>query len=210
MATDSSAATEHLIAHLHDLERRGAARVAALRAAEAPAATRPGVLFRLAGHRLLTPLDRLLGVWPLPRTLTTVPGAARWVLGVANQRGELLPLFDLRGLLLADFEGIQRRGIALVVAGRSRAFGAVVDAVIGLRRTRFQAPEPAQLADAEPLSALIVGCCECAEGNVAIVDLTAIEGLRELTTGVRSYPAPALAPAPARAPAPAHPSATPG
>jgi twitching motility protein PilI len=183
MATDNGAAPEHLIARLQDLERRGSARVAALRAAEAPSARRHALLFRLASHRLLTPMDHLLGIWPLPRTLTTVPGTARWVLGIANHRGELLPLYDLRGLLLADYEGIQRRGIALVVAGERRIFGLVVDAVIGLRRTHFEPQPPAETAPPSPFAALISGSCDCEDGAVPVIDPAAVERLPEFATG---------------------------
>jgi twitching motility protein PilI len=188
MATDSGTTADHLIALLQDLERRGGARVTALREADAPPATRHGLLFRLAGHRLLTPVNRLSGVLPLPRTLATVPGAARWVLGIANHRGELLPIYDLRGLLLGDYEGIQRRGIALVVDGGRLAFGVVVDAVTGLRRTHLV---PAQPPDVEPpssLAPLITGTCECAEGLMPVVDPTLVEQLPELGAGATTAP----------------------
>jgi twitching motility protein PilI len=183
MATDSGTTAGQLIARLRELERRGSARVEALRQTGAPPARRHGLLFRLADHRLLTPVNRVTGVRPLPRTLTTVPGAARWVLGIANHRGELLPIYDLRGLLLADYEGIQRRGIALVVAGERRAFGLVVDAVTGLRRTRLLASTPPDVEPPASLTPLIAGACECAEGVIPVIDPAAVERLQEFQTG---------------------------
>jgi chemotaxis signal transduction protein len=177
MPADSSEAASRLIAVLRDLEQRGGARAEALRAADAPAPTCHGLLFRLARHRLLTRVDQLQGVRPLPRTLTTVPGTPRWVLGVASNRGALLPLFDLRGLLLADYEGLQRRGTTLIVPGAERPFGVVVDAVIGLRRTVWQAPPPAPAHLPPALAALITGISNCDDGRIPVVDLAAVERL---------------------------------
>lgn len=183
MATDSGLTAEQLIARLLDLERRGSARVKALHEADAPPARRHGLLFRLAGLDLLTPVNRLTGVHPLPRTLTTVPGAARWVLGIANHRGELLPIYDLRGLLLSDYEGIQRRGVALVVNGAHRAFGVVVDAVTGLRRTHLPTSTPPDSDLPLSVAPLIIGTWECAEGLIPVIDPAAVEQLPEFSAG---------------------------
>ncbi|WP_295882674.1 chemotaxis protein CheW [uncultured Thiohalocapsa sp.] len=202
MENNSGAAAQALGARLRDLEQRGGARTTALRAADAPPARQHGLLFRLASHQLLTPVERLLGVWPLPRSLTTVPGTARWVLGVASHAGELLPIYDLRGLLLADYEGIQRRGIALVVPGASQPFGVVVDAVIGLRRTLLRETAVMQAADGLPLADLITGTSDCAQGEVPVIDLAAVERLPAFISGALgvSAVAPLRTPAAGRAP----------
>lgn len=189
MAQNSVAAAERLSAHLRELEQLGSERAAALRAADAPPQRQQGLLFRLADYRLLTPVERLLGVWPVPRAVTAVPGTARWVLGVASHRGELLPLYNLRGLLLADYEGMQRRGIALVVPGASGTFGAVVDAVLGLRRT-LQATAAVPL-DVPPLSALVTGACDCADGTLPVVDPAAVEALPAFASGALTASSPA-------------------
>lgn len=181
MAQNSVAAAERLSAHLRELEQLGSERAAALRAADAPPPRQQGLLFRLADYRLLTPVERLLGVWPLPRAVTAVPGTARWVLGVASHRGELLPLYNLRGLLLADYEGMQRRGIALVVPGASGTFGAVVDAVLGLRRTLQASAAVPQ--DVPALSALVTGACDCVDGTLPVVDPAAVEALPGFASG---------------------------
>lgn len=181
MSQNSVAAADRLSAHLRELEQRGGERAAALRAADAPPQRQHGLLFRLADYRLLTPVERLLGVWPLPRAVTTVPGTARWVLGVASHRGELLPLYDLRGLLVADYAGVQRRGIALIVPGASAAFGAVVDAVLGLRRTLPASAAAPQYAPA--LSPLVTGACDCEDGTLALVDPAAVESLPAFAAG---------------------------
>jgi twitching motility protein PilI len=193
MATDSGTTAGQLIVRLQELERRGSAWVEALRQIDAPPARRHGLLFRLADHQLLTPVNRVTGIRPLPRTLTTVPGAARWVLGIANHRGELLPIYDLRGLLLADYEGFQRRGIALVVAGERMAFGVVVDAVTGLRRTHLLASKPPDVEPPASLTPLITGTCACAEGVIPVIDPAAVERLPEFHAGaITSEPGPVM------------------
>jgi chemotaxis signal transduction protein len=184
MASDSCGAGARLTACLRDLERRAGARAATLRAADARSAGRRGLLCGLAEHRLLVPLERLLGILPLPRTLTAVPGTARWMLGIANHHGKLLPLYDLRGLLLAQFKGNQRRGIALVVPGAARPFGVTVDSVLGLRRVQWRttASSGDDLPDA--LLATLIGYCDVEQDRIPVVDPARIEQLPELSAGV--------------------------
>ena len=40
--------------------------------------------------------DQVREVLMLPDAMTRVPGAKRWLLGIANLRGHLLPLMDLK------------------------------------------------------------------------------------------------------------------
>src|SRR3546814_7189141 len=54
-----------------------------------------GVGFRLGMRRLLVGFDEVVEIIPLPAA-TPVPGAASWMLGVANVRGTLLPIVDLK------------------------------------------------------------------------------------------------------------------
>lgn len=193
MPTQRGAAATSLFAQSSALERRGAARAAMLRAA-APAAPGQCLLFRIANRRLLAPVAQLTGVLQLPRLLTTVPGTARWVLGVANHRGLLLPIYDLRGLLLADYEGIQHRGLALIVPGGNGAFGLVVDEVIALRRSHWhEAPPPAAMMP-EALAALVIGRCD-GDGDgdaLPVVDLARLERLPQLTAAAPAGSSPVV------------------
>lgn len=62
-----------------------------------------GVLIDVAGVTVLVDMESLRELIDLPR-LTRVPLAERWVLGLANLRGSVLPVFDL-GALLASQAG---------------------------------------------------------------------------------------------------------
>ncbi len=93
-----------------------------------------GVLFTIDGHRLLTALAGIIEVVHFPEFLAAVPGAPRWVLGVANHRGALLPLFDLRRLLLGTSAVEPSSGRLLVLRDGNGEFGLLVDEIIGIRR----------------------------------------------------------------------------
>ena len=43
--------------------------------------------------------EQVREVLMLPDAVTRVPGAKRWLLGIANLRGQLLPLVDVKLLL---------------------------------------------------------------------------------------------------------------
>lgn len=88
---------------LHEMIRKLDARCRA-RAAGLPDEDRPpdswaAVLFRLHTHQFLTPLEQIAEVLELPWEITRVPGTKPWLLGVANNRGTLLPIYDLAALM---------------------------------------------------------------------------------------------------------------
>ena len=53
-----------------------------------------GIGFNMLGQRMLAPLGEVVELMPVP-AVTRLPGVQEWVLGLANVRGRLLPLFDL-------------------------------------------------------------------------------------------------------------------
>jgi chemotaxis signal transduction protein len=174
--------SDRLTAQLQELERIGLLRAAVLREA-GPAPATQALQFRLAGRSLVTPVERLFGALPVPRSPTPVPGSARWVLGVASYRGTLLPLYDLRGLLLAEYGYAPRRGYALLVAGRRGLFGAAVDGVDGLCRVRWEPLEMQDLETPSALAALLIGRCTDGSANPPVVDLGRIEQLPAFDVG---------------------------
>jgi twitching motility protein PilI len=102
---------------------------------EAPPVPRwPGVLFRVGGRSLLAPLAQVIEVLAVPDELTPLPGMPDWVLGIANNRGTLLPIFDLAALTGG---GEAVRGAAdrvLVVRDEGLPCGLVATEVVGIRR----------------------------------------------------------------------------
>lgn len=91
-----------------------------------------GVGYRVGRHRLVSDFGDVLEILAVP-PITPVPGAASWMLGVANVRGNLLPVVDLKHFLLGErsvlFEG-QRM---LVVRQPGGNVATVVDEFFGQR-----------------------------------------------------------------------------
>ena len=73
----------------------------------------------------------VLGV---PSPLTRVPGAKPWLRGLANVRGQLLPVLDLRQFLGSGITPATRNTRVLVVNHREIPAGLMVDEVLGFRR----------------------------------------------------------------------------
>ena len=78
--------------------------------------------------------EQVREVLMLPDTMTRVPGAQRWMLGIANLRGHLLPLVDVKLLLGSGRTTLRRTTRVISVNHREIPAGIVVDEVIGFRR----------------------------------------------------------------------------
>jgi twitching motility protein PilI len=135
------------------------------------------VLFRIGPRRMLVALDGISEVLDLPRTITPLPGVARWVIGIANHRGELLPLFDLRALLFGVRESRPPIGRVLVPRGCRRSFGLLVDEVIGIRGYE-QLDRDEHRGDRDgPVATIVCGIFRDETSVLPVVDLAAVETL---------------------------------
>ncbi|MFN2309127.1 MAG: chemotaxis protein CheW [Gammaproteobacteria bacterium] len=92
----------------------------------------PGIGFRLGNRRLVAPLDHVVEILTYPG-MSKVPGAKDWVRGIANVRGNLLPIMDLQGYLKGEAVVPSRRSRVLVVNHQGVFSGLVVDEVLGLK-----------------------------------------------------------------------------
>ena len=93
-----------------------------------------GVGFRIGEERFVASREQVREVLMLPDSMTRVPGAKRWMLGIANLRGHLLPLVDVK-LLLGSGRTTLRRTTRVISANhREIPAGLVVDEVLGFRR----------------------------------------------------------------------------
>jgi twitching motility protein PilI len=119
---------------LRELDRR--ARIAAQGQPEAvaPGAEWVGIAFRLGGEAFLIAREETREVLAYPAAVTRVPGARAWIRGLANVRGQLLPVIDLRALLGAGSTAVSRSNRVLVANHREIPAGLVVDEVMGFRR----------------------------------------------------------------------------
>lgn len=92
-----------------------------------------GVVFEVAGERMVAPLGEVSEVLALPE-LTTLPMTQPWLLGVANVRGRLLPLTDLAQFLgVQSLERLKNRKVLVIDKGDVFS-GLLVDQVHGISR----------------------------------------------------------------------------
>jgi twitching motility protein PilI len=119
---------------LAELERRGRAVSAQVSQESTSGREWVGVALRMAGDLYLVAREETREVLGLPPGLTRVPGAKPWIKGLANVRGQLLPVIDLRHFLGSGTTPITRNTRVVVVNHREIPAGLLVDEVLGFRR----------------------------------------------------------------------------
>ena len=102
-----------------------------------------GIGFRIGDLRLVAPLGEVVEVLTYPG-LSRVPRTRSWVRGIANVRGNLLPIMDLQGYLEGRVTTMTRRSRVLVVNHKGVFSGLVVDEVLGMKHflSEEQVEEP--------------------------------------------------------------------
>ena len=106
-----------------------------------------GVGYRIGKQRLASGFDEVVEILPMP-ALTPVPGAQPRMLGVANMRGNLLPVVDLKPFLEGERTVLHEGQRMLVVRQRGGDVAVLIDERFGQRS--FNEP---QLIDAAELDA---------------------------------------------------------
>lgn len=93
-----------------------------------------GVGFRIGEEHFVANREHVREVLMLPESMSRVPGARRWMLGIANLRGHLLPLIDVKLMLGSGRTSLRRTTRVISVNHREIPAGLVVDEVLGFRR----------------------------------------------------------------------------
>lgn len=104
-----------------------------------------GVACRMGGETFLIAREETREVLGFPAVITRIPGAKSWVKGLANVRGSLLPMIDLRQFLGSGVTSAGRNTRIVVVNHREIPAGLIVDEVLGFRRfaeSEFNAEAP--------------------------------------------------------------------
>jgi len=91
-----------------------------------------GVGFRIGANNLVTPLGEVVEIIDYP-DISVVPLTQSWVRGIANLRGNLLPVIDLNGYLNGSVAQITSRSRVLVVDYNGIYSALAVDEVYGLK-----------------------------------------------------------------------------
>ena len=98
---------------------------------EAPGHWR-GVGFRLGQRRLVSSFEEVVEILSLP-PVTPVPGAQPWMLGVANVRGSLLPVVDLKQFLEGERTLVHEGQRVLIVRQSGGDVAVTIDELYGQR-----------------------------------------------------------------------------
>lgn len=117
---------------LLDIEQRCKQNSAALPSAVDAEEKWVGVGFRIGEDRLIASMSEVQEILDLPE-YTKVPGVKSWVVGVANVRGSLLPIMDLKGFILGEDIQQRKKGRIIVIDYKGFSTGLVVDEVYGMR-----------------------------------------------------------------------------
>ena len=119
---------------LREMERRSRAALAGGASLDMESQEWVGIGCRLGADRMLVARNEVREVMMMPATLTRVPGAKTWIAGLANLRGQLLPVIDLRTFLGAGSSKGVRSARVLVADSTEMPVGIIVDEVFGFRR----------------------------------------------------------------------------
>lgn len=120
---------------LRDLERRKVKGPIDLPALDQVEEDWVGIAFRIGDSRLISSMSDVKEILELPE-VTLVPGVKSWVVGVANVRGSLLPIMDMKGYLLGDDIKQRHKGRVIVIDYKGFNTGLVVDEIYGMRHFR--------------------------------------------------------------------------
>lgn len=109
-----------------------------------PADSWAAVLYRVRERLFISPLEQIAEVLERPADITRIPGTRPWFTGVANNRGTLLPIYDLAALIQGRASAPasatqQRRRLrdrVLVVRQPELPCGLIVSETIGMRHVR--------------------------------------------------------------------------
>jgi twitching motility protein PilI len=118
---------------LREIERRSIAAHSGVGGSSLPTEW-VGIGFRIGDEQFVASREQVREVLMLPDSMSRVPGAKRWLLGIANLRGHLLPLVDLKLLLGSGRTALRRTTRVISVNHREIPAGLVVDEVQGFRR----------------------------------------------------------------------------
>lgn len=91
-----------------------------------------GIAFRIGETNMIASMDEVTEILHMPG-LTRIPNSKAWVLGIANIRGNLLPVMDLNGFLYGNNSKTSKRSRILVLNHNKVFSGLVVDEVYGMR-----------------------------------------------------------------------------
>ena len=149
--------------------------------ADSPEVDNEVVVVRLGGTRFGLAMESVAEVGR-PPVLTRVPGVPEWVAGVANWRGRVLAVLDVRTLLGGTRAPLDRRGRMVVLTPPGSLttavqVGLLVEDVEGSVVIPDEQVEPPLASLPDRTAALLAGQVTDAEGPCGLLDVAALFGL---------------------------------
>ena len=99
---------------------------------EAPGLWR-AIGFRVGDRHFVSGIDEISEILMSPPPVTSIPATRPWLMGVANVRGNLIALVDLKQFLFEQRTHVTGRARVLVVKQAGGNVGLLVDELIGQR-----------------------------------------------------------------------------
>jgi twitching motility protein PilI len=130
---------------LQEMEQRATARYASV----ADTSTWVGVGLRVGSQQYVVPREQIREVMKKPE-LTRIPGANPWLRGLANVRGQLMPIVDLKMLCGAPATLADRQTRVVLVNDEQVPMAVIVDEVFGFRRFAATERQPLDDHQAQP------------------------------------------------------------
>jgi twitching motility protein PilI len=127
-----------------------------------------GIGFSLLGMRFVAPLGQIAEMLEVPQC-TKIPGVQPWVVGIANVRGRLLPLFDMPQFFGAQPLAQRKQHRVLVVDLGGLYFGLIVDQAFGMQHFTSDCYSEQAAAMPQVLATLADGSYTDAVGNTWVV-----------------------------------------
>ncbi len=143
-----------------------------------------GVVFRLGDHYLTCRIDQIDEIIAFP-PYTQIPGAKDWLLGIANVRGNLVPVSDLGWFLIGSRTPVTARTRLIVTRIQGRLAGLVVDEVFGQRHFHTNDLKPESAWDDTPLAGLVSNQFKSNERTWGVLNLSELQRNPEFIDGAR-------------------------
>lgn len=178
---NSSSVSRELMLLLKDMEQRSRQHAGDLPDQEEAHWLWEGILFYVTGSPVLASLKEIKEILNFPSALTIIPGTRKWVLGIANIRGNLLPVIDLQGFLGGKALVPGKRSRVLVIEHNGIRAGLLVGDIKGIRH--FSEEQRMGLKDSSgPLQDFIVDAFQSDERTLPVFSMAKLTESAEFQT----------------------------
>ena len=115
-----------------------------------------GIGFTINNIPLLAKMDDISEILPPPETIR-IPGVMHWVTGLANIRGNLMPVLDMNDFLYGKATEIRKESRILIINKKGLIAALLVDEVYGLRRFKSDEHQQVVKPDAGSIGEYLAG-----------------------------------------------------